>query len=98
MFVENATYKQRGNAYLGVEVKIKKAENSKFIVAKDKANVVIRIVKNALVFTVQDARNSKSFGIEIEQSKFLEPILTTMRFLRHTDGDLSTSFDLIDET
>ena len=41
---------------------------------------------------------STSSGIEIEQNTFIGPLSTLMRFLTHRDGDLSTYFDIIDES
>ena len=48
--------------------------------------------------TSQEARISALCGTEIEQNKYFGPVSTILRLLTPWDGDLSTYYDIIDET
>ena len=61
-------------------------------------NDIIRLVNNAFAYTIHDARISTSAGVEIEQNKYVGPISTIMRLVTQKGGDLSTNFDIIDES
>ena len=65
---ENSNYMQRRNAYLDLKIRVRKADNTKFIDVIKNTNEVFRLVKNAFVFTIHDARISTSSAIEIEQN------------------------------
>ena len=80
------------------DIRVRKNDNTNFTVANDKTNDLIRLVNNALAYTIHDARISTSAGVEIEQNKYVGPISTIMRLVTQKDGDLSTYFDIIDET
>ena len=61
-------------------------------------NDIIRLVNNAFAYTIHDARISTSAGVEIEQNKYVGSISTIMRLVTQKDGDLSTYFDISDES
>ena len=56
------------------------------------------MIINAFAYTIHDARISTSAGVEIEQNKYVGPISTIMRLVAEKDGNLSTYFDIIDES
>ena len=97
-FGENHNFIQVGNGYLEFDIRIRKNDKADFIVANDNTNEVIRLVNNAFAYTMHDARISTSAGVEIEQNKYVGPISTIMRLVTEKDGDLSTYFDIIDES
>ena len=97
-FGENHNFIQVGNGYLEFDIRIRKSDNANFIVANDNTNEVIRLVNNAFAYTIHDARISTSAGVEIEQNKYVGPISTIMRLVTEKDGDLSTYFDIINES
>ena len=86
------------NGYLEFDMKIRKADYTSFTVADDNTNEVVRLVKNAFAYTIHDPRISTSSAVEFEQSKVVGPISTFMRLVTLKDGDLSTYFDIIDES
>ena len=55
-------------------------------------------MNKAFAYTIHDARISTSSGIEIEQSKYVGPISPIMRLATQKDGDITTHFDIIDES
>ena len=67
-----------------------------FFVADDNTNEVIRLVRNAFAYTLQDAILSTTSWSESAQNNFLLPKSAILRLLSRRDGDLSTYFDLID--
>ena len=86
-----------GNGYLKFDIKIRKADNTNFIVADDNTNEIIGSVNKVFAYTLNDARISTSCGVEMEQNNYLGPISTIMRLVTQKDGDISTYFDRIDE-
>ena len=97
-FGENHNFIQIGNGYLEFDIRIRKNDNVDFIVANNNTNEVIRLVNNAFAYTIHDARISTSAGVEMEQNKYVGPISTIMRLVTEKDGDLSTYFDIINES
>ena len=96
-FGENHNLIQVGNAYLEFDIRIRRDDGNAFtIVAPGKD--IIRLLNHAFAYTIHDARISTSAGVEIEQIKYVGPISTIMRLVTHKDGDLSTYFDIIDES
>ena len=88
-----------GNAFLVFKIKVRKADNTIFVVSGDvNTKEVIRFVNNALAFTIHDARNSTSSGGELQQNKFCRSFSTIVRLLTQREGDISTYFDIIDES
>ena len=92
-FRENLKYIQIGNAYLKIDILVRKADRTNFTNADE-----IRLVNNGLAFIFQEGRLSTSAGTEIEHNKNLGNVSTIMRLLTQKDGDLSSYFDKIDET
>ena len=78
-------------------MKIRKDNNDNFSITAP-GHDIIRLVNNAFAYTIHDARISTSSGVEIEQNKFVGPVSTIMRLTTQKDGDLSSYFDIIDES
>ena len=87
-FGEKLNYIQIGNAYLEIDIMVKKAVGNNFANAEN-----IRLVKNALAYVFQEGRLSTSAGTEIEHNKNLGNVSTIMSLLTQKDGDLSSYFD-----
>ena len=96
-FGENHKSIQVGNGYLEFDIRVRRADGSPFTIVAP-GNDIIRIVNNAIAYTIDDARISSSNGVETEQNKYVGPISTIMRIVTQKDGDLSTDFDIIDES
>ena len=96
-FGENLNYIQIGNAYLEIDIEVKKAAGADPPVALEDADN-IRLVNNAFAYVFQEGRISTSAGTEIEHKKNLGHVSTIMRLLTQKDGDLSSYFDKIDQT
>ena len=96
-FGENYNFIQVGNSYLEFDIRIRKANGDPFNIGLAPGGDTIRLVNNAIAYTIHDARISTSAGVEIEQNKYVGPISTIMRLVTQKDGDLSTYFDTIDE-
>ena len=96
-FVENHYFFQVGNGYLELDIRFRRADGNPFTIVAP-GNDIIRLVNNAFAYTNHDARISTSAGVEIEQKKYVGPISTIMRLVTQKDGDLSTYFDIIDES
>ena len=92
-FGENLNYIQLGNAYLEIDILVRRADRTNFTNADE-----IRLVNNGLAYIFQEGRLSTSAGTEIEPNKNLGNVSTIMRLLTQKDGDLSSYFDRIDET
>ena len=56
------------------------------------------MANSAIVYTIHDARISTSSGVEIEQYKIVRSVPTILRLVTQKDGELSSSFDIIDES
>ena len=97
-FGENHNFVQVGNGYLEFNLKVRKAINAKFIVAENNTNELIRLVNNAFAYTIHDAKISTSARVETEQTKYVGPVSTIMRLVTQKDGELSTYFDITDES
>ena len=93
-FGENLNYIQIGNAYLEIDIEVKK--NNPPVVLENADN--IRLVNNAFAYIFEEERISTSAGTEIEHNKNLGNVSTIMRLLTQKDGDLSSYFDKINET
>ena len=97
-YVEILDYIHVGIGYREVEVKVRNTDNSIFILADDNTNEIIRLFDYAFAITLHEARISSSSGTVKEQKKFVGDVWRTKRFLTHRTGDLSTDFDIIDES
>ena len=80
------------------DIRVRRANIYPFNIGLAPAGDTIRSVINAFAYTVHDARISTSARIEIEQNKCVGPISTIIRLVIQEDGDLSTYFDIIDES
>ena len=80
------------------DIRVRRANGNHFNTGLAPAGDTIRLVNNAFAYTIHDARISTSAGVEIEQIKYVGPISTVMRLVTQKDGDLSTFFDIIDES
>ena len=96
-FGENHNFIQVGNGYLEFDIRIRRDDGNPFAIVAP-GNDIIRLVNNAFAYTIHDARISTSAGVEIEQNKYVGPISTIMRLVTEKDGDLSTYFDIINES
>ena len=96
-FGENHNFIQVGNGYLEFDIRIRRDDGNPFTIVAP-GNDIIRLVNNTFAYTIHDARISTSAGVEIEQNKYVGPISTIMRLVTEKDGDLSTYFDIIDES
>ena len=94
---ENHNFIQVGNGYLEFDVRIRRDDGNAFTIVAP-GNDIIRLVNNAFAYTIHDARLSTSAGVEIEQNKYVGAISTIMRLVTQKNGDLSTYFDIIDES
>ena len=92
-FGENHNFIQVGNGYLEFDIRVRLDNDNNF----GDANV-IRLINNALAYVIHEAGTSTAAGVEIERNKFCGPISTIMRLVTQKDGDLSTYFDIIDES
>ena len=99
-FGENHNFIQVGNGYLEFDIRIRRVNGNAFRVPVNDGdqNDIVRLVNNAFAYTIHDARISTSAGVEIEQNKYVGPISTIMRLVTEKDGDLSTYFDVINES
>ena len=96
-FGENHNFIQVGNGYLEFDIRIRRDDGNPFTIVAP-GNDIIRLVNNAFAYTIHDARISTSAGVEIEQNKYVGPISTIMRLVTEKDGDLSTYFDIFNES
>ena len=96
-FGENHNFIQVGNGYLEFDIRVKRADGNAFAIVAP-GNDIIRLVNNAFASTIHDSRISSAAGVEIEQNKYVRPFSTIMRIITQKDGDLSTYFDIIDES
>ena len=97
-FGENHNFIQVGNGYLEFDIRVRRANGNAFAIGLAPGNDIIRLVNNAFAYTIHDARISTPAGVEIEQNKYVGPISTIMRLVTQKDGDLSTYFDIINES
>ena len=100
-FGENHNFIQVGNGYLEFDIRIRTAAGRDFSITAnpDPPGIdIIRLVNNVFAYVIHDARISSAAGVEIEQNKYVGPISTIMRLVTQKEGDLSTYFDIIDES
>ena len=95
---ENITFIKVCCGYLEFDMNIRKPDNTNFVVADDKTKEVIQLVNYAFSYTSHDARISTSSGTENKQIKFVGLISINMRLVPLKDRDLSTYFDILDES
>ena len=87
IFGENNNYHQIGNAYLEINITVRKNDTTNF-----HNNDPIRLVNNAFAFCFKEVRLTSISG-DIEINKFCGQISTVMRVISSKDGDLLSQFD-----
>ena len=92
IFGENNNYHQIGNAYLELNITVRKNDDTNF-----HHEDPVRLVNNGFAFCFKEARLSTSIGSDIEINKFCGQISTIMRAISNKDGDLLSQFDNINE-
>ena len=92
-FGELFIYIQIGNAYLEIDIEVRKADRKFFTNADE-----IRLVNNGLAYIFQEGMISTSAGLEIEHNKNPGKVSTILRLIKQKDGGLSSYSDRIDET
>ena len=97
-FGENHIFIQVGNGYLEFDIRVRRANGNLFNIGLAPAGDTTRLVKSTFAYTNHDARISTSAGVEIERNKYVGALSTIMRLVTQKDGDLSTYFDMIDES
>ena len=92
IFGENNNYHQIGNAYLELNITVRKHDTTNF-----HNDDPVRLVNNGFAFCFKEARLSTSLGSDIEINKFCGQVSTIMRAISNKDGDLVSQFDNINE-
>ena len=92
IFGENNNYYQIGNAYLELNITVRKHDTTNF-----HNDDPVRLVNNGFAFCFKEARLSTSLGSDIEINKFCGQVSTIMRAISNKDGDLVSQFDNINE-
>ena len=92
IFVENNNYHQIGNAYLEFDITVRKSDSTNF-----HYDDPMRLVNNAFVFCLKEARLSLTLGSDMETNKLCGQVSTIMRVISNKDGDLLSQFDKINE-
>ena len=88
IFGENNNFHQIGNAYLELNITVRKNDDTNF-----HNEDPVRLVNNGFAFCFKEARLSTSIGGDIEINKFCGQISTIMRAISNKDGDLLSQFD-----
>ena len=92
VFGENNNYHQIGNAYLEIDITVRKSDSANFHYDNP-----IRLVNNAFAFCFKEARLSTTLMPDIEIHKFCGQLSTIMRVISNKAGDLLSQFDNINE-
>ena len=92
IFGENNNYHQIGNAYLEIDITIRKV-----VAAGADPNFAnadqIRLIIKAFAYCFTQATLTTTGGMDIEDIKYVGQVSTIMRLLTSKDGDLSSYFD-----
>ena len=92
IFGENNNYHQIGNAYLEIDITVRKKDTTNF-----HNDDPIRLVNNGYAFCFNEARLSSILGSDIEHNNFCGQVSTIMKVISNKDGDLISQFDNINE-
>ena len=92
IFGENNNYHRIGNAYLEVNITVRKNEDTNF-----HHEDPVRLVNNGFAFCFKEARLGTTIGSDIEFNRFCGQVSTIMRAISNKDGDLLSQFDNIIE-
>ena len=91
IFGKNNNYLQIGDAYLQLDITIRKDDNTNF------NKEAIRLINNALAYTFKAALLTTTGGSDLEHNKYVGQVSRIMRLITSKDGDLSTCFDKTNE-
>ena len=92
IFGGNNNYHEIGNAYLEVNITVRKNDDTNF-----HHEDPVRLVKNGFAYCFKETRLGKTIGSDIEINKFCGQVSTIMRAISNKDGDLLSQFDNINE-
>ena len=92
IFGENNNYHQIGNAYLELNITVRKNDDTNF-----HYDDPVRLVNNGFAFCFKESRLGTTIGSDIEINKFCGQVSTIMRVISNKDGDLLSQFDNINE-
>ena len=92
LFGENNKYHQIGNAYLDLDITVRKNDGTNF-----HYDDPVRIIKNCCAFCFKEALVSTILGSDIEHNKFCGQVSTLMRLITNKDDALLSQFDNIKE-
>ena len=92
VFGENNNYHQIGNAYLEINIIVRKNDDTNFHHEEP-----VRLVNNGYAFCFKEARLGTTNSRDIEINKFCGQVSTIMRAISNKDGDLLSQFDNINE-
>ena len=92
IFGENNNYHQIGNAYLDINITVRKSDDTNFHY-DDPA----RLVNNGYAFCFKEEHLGTTIGSDIEIINFCGQVTTIMRAISNKDGDLLSQFDNINE-
>ena len=93
IFGENNNYYQIGNAYLELNITVRKNDDTNF-----HHQDPVRLVNNGVAFCFKEARLSTTIGTDIEINNICGQISTIMKVISNEDGDLLSQFDNINES
>ena len=93
IFGENNNYHQIGNAYLEINITVRKNDTTNF-----HDNDPVRLVNNGFAYCFKEARLTTSIGGDIETNNFCGQLFTIMRAISNKDVDLLSQFDNINES
>ena len=89
VFGENNNYHQIGNAYLEIDITVRKNDTTNF-----HNDDPVRLVNNGFAFCFKEARLSTTIGSDIEHNKLCGQKSTIMKLKSNKDGDLLSQFDI----
>ena len=92
IFGENNNYHQIGNAYLELNITVRKNDDTNF-----HFDDPVRLVNIGFAFCFKEGRLGTTIGSDIEINKFCGQVSTIMRVISNKDGDLLSQFDNINE-
>ena len=92
IFGGNNTYHQIGNAYLELNITVRKNDDTNF-----HYDDPVRLVNIRFAFSFKEARLRTTIGSDIEHNKLCGQLSTIMRVRSNKDGDILSQFDIINE-
>ena len=92
IFGENNNYHQIGNAYLEINITVRKNDDKNL-----HYDDPVRLVNNGFAFCFKEARLSTTIGSDIKITKFCGQLSTNMGVISNKDVDFLSQFDKINE-